>query len=165
MIRKILVSKTKNDSHSEFFKLRNVIFDIVSDKTKKFFAEKVRDIAVTLDKVTVNSTSYTVIMTYFFSDGKIYCILNKLQSLSTADYDSEGTAKMVIKTLCETLGNSFQGLFKNECHVVLIHFTNNSNVDLNLILTTHISFVNTGLLPLQTCSGSAKLSSNFLIYL
>ena len=57
-----------------------------------------------MDQVTVNRTSFTVICTYFFFDGKIYVILNKLQKLTTEDYNSEGTASMVIKTLCETLG-------------------------------------------------------------
>ena len=43
-------------------------------------------------------------MTYFFAEGHIYVILNKLAKLSTKDYNAEGTASMVIKTLCETLG-------------------------------------------------------------
>lgn len=43
-------------------------------------------------------------MSYFFQNGKIYVVLNKLEKLSTDDYDSIGTAKMVIKTLCDTLG-------------------------------------------------------------
>ena len=49
-------------------------------------------------------TSYTVVMTYFFCNGKIYVILNKLQKLSTDQYDSFGTAKMLISVLTETLG-------------------------------------------------------------
>ena len=53
---------TKNDSRAEFFKLRNVIFDIVSDKTKKFF-EDIRDISVTLDK----GVKYLL----FFSSGSL----------------------------------------------------------------------------------------------
>ena len=44
------------------------------------------------------------LMTYFFSDGKIHVILNKLQKLSTDEYDGPGTANMLINTLCETLG-------------------------------------------------------------
>ena len=67
---------TKNDSRNEFFRLRNVIFDTLAEKTKNFFSQKVEDIAVTLDKVTVKRTSYTVIMTYFFYEGKIHVILN-----------------------------------------------------------------------------------------
>ena len=43
-------------------------------------------------------------MIYFFSEGHIYVILNTLAQLSTKDYNAEGTASMVIKTLCETLG-------------------------------------------------------------
>jgi hypothetical protein len=41
---------TKNDSEKEFFRLRNVVFDILSEKTRKFFKEKIKNIAVTLDK-------------------------------------------------------------------------------------------------------------------
>ena len=56
--------------------------------------------------VTVQRTSFTVVHTYFFFNGKLHVILNKLHNLSSDQYDSTGTAKMVIKTLCETLGVS-----------------------------------------------------------
>ena len=56
-------------------------------------------------------------MTYFFAEGHIYVILNKLAKLSTQDYNSEGTASMVIKTLCETLGFT-----KSKLSKVLKHF-------------------------------------------
>ena len=94
---------TRNDSRAEFFRLRNVIFELLTEKTKNFFKE-VKDIAVTLDKVTVQRTSFTVIMTYFFCSGKIHVVLNKLHKLSTKEYDGVGTANMLISTLCETLG-------------------------------------------------------------
>ena len=45
-------------------------------------------------------------MTYFFHEGKIFVILNKLTKLNSDEYDSEGTAYMVINTLKETLGVS-----------------------------------------------------------
>ena len=60
---------TKNDSKAQFFRLRNIIFETLTIKTKNLFKE-IRDIAVTLDKVTVQRSSYTVIMTYIFRDGK-----------------------------------------------------------------------------------------------
>ena len=44
---------TKNDSKAAFFKHRNVIFDVLCDGTRRFFAEKVDNIAVTLDKVRI----------------------------------------------------------------------------------------------------------------
>ena len=94
----------RNDSRSEFFRLRNLVFDALTEKTQLFFAKKVQDIAVTLDKVTTQRTSFTVICTYFFSEGKIHVILNKLQKLTTKDYNGIGTANMLIDTLCETLG-------------------------------------------------------------
>ena len=71
-----------------------------------------------MDKVTVERTSYTVIMTYFFVDGKILVILNKLQKLSTKDYNGEGTANMLISTLCETLGVTKMKLARILKHLV-----------------------------------------------
>ena len=56
-------------------------------------------------------------MTYFFAEGHIYVILNKLAKLSTQDYNSEGTASMMIKTLFETLGFT-----KSKLSKVLKHF-------------------------------------------
>ena len=41
---------TQNNSKAEFFRLRNVIFDVVTKETHKFFEENIKDIAVTLDK-------------------------------------------------------------------------------------------------------------------
>ena len=43
-------------------------------------------------------------MTYFFHEGKIHVILNKLEKLESIDYDSNGTAGMVIRVLKDTLG-------------------------------------------------------------
>ena len=89
-------SATKNYSKNEFFRLRSVIYDRVTEKTKKFSKKNIQDIAITLDKVTVQKTSYTAIMTYSFHGGKIHMVLNKLQTLSTSDYDGPGTANMLI---------------------------------------------------------------------
>ena len=43
-------------------------------------------------------------MTYFFHEGKIHIILNKLEKLESIEYDGNGTAQMVIRVLSETLG-------------------------------------------------------------
>ena len=90
---------------------------IVSDKTKTFFKNHVNYITVTLDKVTVQRTSYTVILTFFFHEGKIHIILNKLAKLSTEEYDATGTAEMLVQTLVDTLGISRARLAN-----VLVHF-------------------------------------------
>jgi hypothetical protein len=50
-------------------------------------------------KVTVQRTSYTVLMTYFFFEGVIYIILNKLVIMHEDEYDSEGTARSVVAAL------------------------------------------------------------------
>ena len=89
----------------------------MSEKTKSFFKNHVNHITVTLDKVTVQRTSYTVILTFFFCQGKIHIILNKLATLSTDEYDAVGTAEMLVQTLVETLGIS-----RTRLASVLVHF-------------------------------------------
>ena len=69
-------------------------------------------------QVTVHRTSFTVILTYFFFKGKIHIILNKLEKLSSDEYDGEGTARMLIRTLCETLGVSESKLARILTHLV-----------------------------------------------
>ena len=107
--QKIVVA-TKNDSCSSFYKTRDVVFDVVSEKVKSWFASRraheVEEIAVTLDKVTVQRTSYTVLLTYFFYEGVIHVVLNKLMIMATDEYNSEGTASAVVEALAGTLGIS-----------------------------------------------------------
>ena len=110
-----LKTATKNDSTAEFFQLRNLAFEILSENVKEFF-KFVKFFSCTLDKVTVNRTLYIVLITYFFWKGKIHIVLNKLVKL-TSDYDAEGTAEMVVSTLCETLG-----LTRTEVSLKLVHF-------------------------------------------
>ena len=115
-----LISRTlqqKNDSSSSFFRIRNITFDLYSERQKIFFKNEVKYICVTLDKVTVQRTSYTVILTYFFAEGKLHIILNNLVKLSTDEYDADGTAEMVISCLLETLGVS-----RSKLALMLVHF-------------------------------------------
>ena len=53
---------TKNDSEKEFYKLRDIIFEALSEKTIRFFQENVKQISVTLDKVTGKSFSEALIL-------------------------------------------------------------------------------------------------------
>ena len=76
--------------------------------------EGITEIAVTLDKVTVQHRSFTVLLTLFFVDGKIYCALNDLLTMKE---DARGTAAMVVRSLKETLGLSRTQLAKR-----LVHF-------------------------------------------
>ena len=62
------------------------------------------EIAVTLDKVTIQRISYTALLTYFFHHGVIYVILNKLYTMRVDEYDSKGTARAAVGHLVETLG-------------------------------------------------------------
>ena len=80
--------------------------------------------------VTVQRISYTVICTYFFYDGKIHVILNKLQLLGTLDYDSNGTALMVVNALKETLGLTSSKLARTLRHFVYdgVYASNNERI-------------------------------------
>ena len=82
----------KNDSKTIFFEIRDDAFEIVSEHIHMFIKEKVTELAVTLDKVTVSHISYTVILTFFFYNGRIYCYLNELATIPAENYDAQGTA-------------------------------------------------------------------------
>ena len=45
----------KNDSEKGFYKLRDINFEALSEKTIRFFQKNVKQISVTLDKVTGKS--------------------------------------------------------------------------------------------------------------
>ena len=65
--------------------------------------------AVTLDKVTVAHKPFTVICTYYFDEGALSCLLNKIEPMTTEDYDGSGTASMVARVLCESYGTNLEG--------------------------------------------------------
>ena len=52
-----VVYAVKNNSTNAFFDLRDSTFEVVIHKMQKFFTYKVKNIAVSLDKVTVHHTS------------------------------------------------------------------------------------------------------------
>ena len=112
----------KNNSTEMFFTLRDVVYDIVKKDIQDFFRDekpetKIRDIAVTLDKMTIQHISYTVILAYFFRRGRIYCICVDVVVMNPEDYDSEGAARMVINSVCTSLGIS-----RNRLIDILRHF-------------------------------------------
>ena len=108
----------KNDGSQEFFSYREIFFTKLSDSVKKYFQEKVMSFSVTLDKVTDQRVSYTVIVSYFFSEGRLYYLLNSVHKMKSDDYDGEDTAKMVTRVLMETLGLSLASLRQRIHHFV-----------------------------------------------
>ena len=52
---------TKNDGGQWFFKIRDLVFDTLTSKTKNFICDNIFSLAVTLDKVTVGHITYNVI--------------------------------------------------------------------------------------------------------
>ena len=51
--------------------------------------EKVEEFSCTLDKVTVDRQSFTVLITFFFSNGEIKCFLNKVIKMDSSMYDAK----------------------------------------------------------------------------
>lgn len=108
----------KNDSRSIFFELRDDCFEVVTDKIQGLFQSgNITECSVTLDKVTVQHKSFTVVLTFFFWKGKIYCVLNGLITMTKDDYNAQGTAEMLVRTLRETLG-----LNRTRLANILVHF-------------------------------------------
>ena len=114
-----LQKSQKNDSAARFFELRGDTFEVMTESVQNMFKDEegITEISVTLDKVTVQHRSFTVLLTLFFVDGKIYCVLNDLLTMKEDDYDARGTAAMVVRCLKETLGLSRTQLAKR-----LVHF-------------------------------------------
>jgi hypothetical protein len=95
----------KNNSSTIFFELRDDAFEVVTGSVQELFKSgNITEISVTLDKVTVQHRSFTVLLTFFFYEGSIYCLLNALLKMHKEDYDARGTAAMVVTSLKETLG-------------------------------------------------------------
>ena len=112
-----VVKSQKNNSRPAFFKLRDDCFELVTERVKeRFRSGAINEISITLDKVTVQSRSFTVLLTFFFSNGKIYCLLNGLLKMGRKDYDSAGTAEMIVDSLKETLGLTSSQLARKLLH-------------------------------------------------
>ena len=104
----------KNDGAEMYFTLRSIVFEKLSKKIQEIIQD-VETLGACLDKVTIGSTSYTVIVTYFFWKGRIKTVLNALFVMSTDHNDGAGVAEMLCNTLCQTLGLSREDLrFKLE---------------------------------------------------
>lgn len=99
-----VIYAVKNNSRAAFFDLRDDTFEVVTTKMKEFFRANVKHMSISLDKVTSQHTSYTVIITYFFYRGRLHVVLNELVVLAVEDYDSQGTAMMVVTCLVRTTG-------------------------------------------------------------
>ena len=112
-----VVYAVKNNSRDAFFEIRDSTFEVVVQKMQKFFRDNIKNITASLDKVTVNHVLYIVLITYFFWDGILHCVLKELTILSLDDYDSQGTARIVVESLTRTLGYS-----RTQLANVLRHF-------------------------------------------
>ena len=107
----------KNDGRQHYFYLRDVVFLKLNESVKDM-VRKTKVISVTLDKVTVSSTSFMVLLTYFFFNGKIHVVLNEIHPMKTEELTGEGTADLVIKCLQRTLGMSSDEIREKLEHLV-----------------------------------------------
>ena len=113
-----VTNSTKNNSCNIFFELREDTFEVVTGVIHDLFKSgKITELSATLDKVTVQHRSYTVLLSFFFYDGSIYCLLNALLKMEEADYNAEGTATLIVNCLKETLG-----LSRTQLANLLVHF-------------------------------------------
>ena len=107
---------TKNDGSEQFFYFRDVIYKKLREWHRELF-KGTKSSSITLDKVTVGRIPFTLLMTYFFKEGRIRCILNKLHSMKSNEYDGENTANMVEIDLMASLG-----IIKEEVKNIVHHF-------------------------------------------
>jgi hypothetical protein len=111
-------NSNKNDSRKAFFEMRNDAFEVVTEKVQTLMKSgQITKISCTLDKVTVQHKSFTVLVTFFFFEGVIYSTMNELLLMSGDSYDRNGTATMVARSLMETLG-----LRRTQLASLLTHF-------------------------------------------
>ena len=61
---------TKNDGRDIYFIVRDILVDLLCKKVKENF-QQVDSSCFSLDKAVVKHTSFTVIISYFFWEGKI----------------------------------------------------------------------------------------------
>ena len=95
----------KNDSRSTFFQLRDDTFEVLTGEVHNLFkGDLITELSVTLDKVTIQHRTFTVLLCFFFYEGSIYCLLNDLLKMEDDDYNDPGTAGMVVCCLVLTLG-------------------------------------------------------------
>ena len=68
---------TKNDGQEVYYEYQDIIYDKLDLNLAEKF-KHVKSASFTLDKVTVSRILYTVLLTYFFWEGKINCVLNSI---------------------------------------------------------------------------------------
>ena len=108
---------TKNDGKEIFFELRDIVFEKLGNLIKEKF-KKIKNASFSLDKVTVSGVPYTVLVTYFFWEGKIHAVLNSLHVMKSFEYSGVNTARMIGMDLMSTLGLSRQQIGEVFNHAV-----------------------------------------------
>ena len=92
-----MTNSTKNKSSHIFLKLHDDTFEVLTGVIQQLFqSEMITELSATLDKVTIHHRSYTVLLSFFFYEGSIYCLLNSLLKMEEDDYDVEGTGTLIV---------------------------------------------------------------------
>ena len=95
-------------SRFAFFEVRELVWEVLSEIIKKLSSDPdlIRDICVTLDKVTVFNVPYSVVCTYYFLEGGLHVLINGLIVMEEDDYCGQGCAKVLTEFVMNTLGLS-----------------------------------------------------------
>jgi hypothetical protein len=111
---------------------------VITNSVQELFRSgNISEISATLDKVTVQHRSFTVLITFFFYDGALYSLLNELIIMKEEDYDARGTATFVTKSMKESLG-----LSRTQLATLLKHFRCTAGLLSTFLFTIFHSAIN-----------------------
>jgi hypothetical protein len=108
---------TKNDGMQSFFEIRNIVFEELSDIARNRL-RLIKNASFSLDKVTIKSIPYTVLVTYYFWEGEIHIFLNSIHQMKSTEYSGESTAEMIGRDLMTSLGMSREQIGRVFVHAV-----------------------------------------------
>jgi hypothetical protein len=94
---------TKNDGMQSFFEIRNIVFEELSDIARSRL-KLIKNASFSLNKITIKSIPYTVLVTYYFWEGEIHIFLNSIHQMKSSKYSAESTREMVGRDLMTSLG-------------------------------------------------------------
>lgn len=106
---------TKNDGMQSFFEIRNIVYEELSEIARNRL-KCLKNASFSLDKVTIKSIPYTVLVTYYFWEGEIHIFLNSIHQMKSSEYSAESTAEMIGRDMMTSLG-----MTREEIRTVFVH--------------------------------------------
>ena len=77
------------------------MFEELNDVVRDHF-KTVKNASFSLEKVTVRDILYTVLITYFFHDGKLRAVVNSIHLMKSTEYDANATVILADNDLQRT---------------------------------------------------------------